>query len=95
MSFAVDAMLAEEVMSFLKDFKDSRESEKNQDQEGVSNAGGHDDSDPDDLTFSGTNYSPSPPQQFEGYEFRNEPKRRPKAITFVDEVFRKRSKNPF
>ena len=86
MSFAVDAMLAEEVMSFLKDFKDSRESEKNQDQEGVSNAGGHDDSDPDDLTFSGTNYSPSPPQQFEEYDSGKKPQKRPKAITFEDEV---------
>ena len=78
-SFTVDAMLAKEVMSFLKDFKESRESEKNQD-------GGHDDSDPDDLTFSGTNYSPSPPQQFEGYDSGKKPQKRPKAITFEDEV---------
>ena len=90
-------MLAKEVLSFLKDFKDSRESEKNEQDadEDVTDDGGNDDPDPDDLTYSGTNYSPSPPQQFEGYEFRNEPKRRPKAITFVDQVFRKGARIPF
>ena len=86
-------MLAKEVLSFLKDFKDSRESEKNE--EDVTDDGGNDDTDPDDLTFSGTNYSPSPPQQFEGYELRSEPKRRPKAITFVDEVLKKGAHFPF
>ena len=75
-SFTVDAMLAKEVMSFLKDFKESRESEKNQD-------GGHNDSDPDDLTYSGTEYSPSSSEHLE----RKEPQKRPRAITFVDEVF--------
>ena len=77
-------MLAKEVISFLKDFKDSRESDK--DQDGVAEADSHDDPDPDDLTHSGTNYSPSPPQKLDGYDSERRPRKRPKAITFVDEV---------
>ena len=85
MPFPVDAMLAKEVISFLKDFKDSREIDK--DQDGVAEDDSNDNPDPDDLTHSGTNYSPSPPQKFDGYDSeRGRRRKRPKAITFVDEV---------
>ena len=93
MPFPVDAMLAKEVISFLKDFKDSREI--NKDQDGVAEDDSNDNPDPDDLTHSGTNYSPSPPQKFDGYDSERGRRKRPKAITFVDEVrISKTSTNP-
>ena len=93
MPFPVDAMLAKEVISFLKDFKDSREIDK--DQDGVAEDDSNDNPDPDDLTHSGTNYSPSPPQKFDGYDSERGRRKRPKAITFVDEVrISKASTNP-
>ena len=91
--FPVDAMLAKEVISFLNDFKDSREIDK--DQDGVAEDDSNDNPDPDDLTHSGTNYSPSPPQKFDGYDSERGRRKRPKAITFVDEVrISKTSTNP-
>ena len=84
-SVAVDAMLYKEVLSFLKEFKESREGEQNQDE--VAESGGYEEDDPADLEYSGTNYSPAPPEQFEDHRHSYEElQRKPKAITFVDEV---------
>ena len=84
-SFAVDAMLYKEVLTFLKEFKESREDEQNQDE--VAESGGYEEDDPVDLEYSGTNYSPAPPEQFEDHRHSYvELQRKPKAITFVDEV---------
>ena len=84
-SFAVDAMLYKEVLTFLKEFKESREGEQNQDE--VAESGGYEEDDPVDLEYSGTNYSPAPPEQFEDHRHSYvELQRKPKAITFVDEV---------
>ena len=78
-SFAVDAMLYKEVLSFLKEFKESRDE--------VAESGGYEEDDPADLEYSGTNYSPAPPEQFEDHRHSYEElQRKPKAITFVDEV---------